>query len=407
MLAHILALTVGLLSFALYMSAFFFPEAYRKSDLTWSGIGLFYALVLWVCAGRITGGVLLGQTASVALLGWLGWQTINLRRELAPIALRTPLPNEAKTIAQAAQFKLGELKSRWQQTKLAEQTDRLAGTIAGWTSSIAKPKQPPSVGSRSRQSKKPARSIAPATVSEPIASEPSVAESAIDAARIDAGIGEPAIAEAAAVKLSVSPVRPTRSPGLFGGLRRNAPKAKTPTAKLPTAKVPERPTPPPEPALDLEEFENWEDEDTIEAAIVSEAAIEAEQVEPQAEMIEDVVVVIEPEAAIEAVIVVVESEETIENRAESQPAIEDVVVVVEMDDSPASEMSASEAIEMEAIEDIASPADDAVEPAINPADAAFEGDRSADSFAAGEAAIAPESPTAPETTASESDQAQS
>ncbi len=89
MLAYVLALVVGLGSFALYLSAFFFPEVHRKSDFVWSGLGLFYALVLWVCAGRITGAVLLGQTASVALLLWFGTQTLILRRSLASPADKT------------------------------------------------------------------------------------------------------------------------------------------------------------------------------------------------------------------------------------------------------------------------------------------------------------------------------
>jgi hypothetical protein len=83
MLAYILALLVGLGTFALYMAAFFFPEVHRKEDFYWSIAGFFYALVLWVCAGRITGGVLLGQMASVALIGWFGWQTLSLRQKLA------------------------------------------------------------------------------------------------------------------------------------------------------------------------------------------------------------------------------------------------------------------------------------------------------------------------------------
>lgn len=92
MLAYLLALIVGSGSFALYMAAFFFPEIYRKNDLVWSGVGLFYALVLWVYAGRLTGGILLGQVASVALLGWLGWQTVMMRRQQAPTAQQTALP---------------------------------------------------------------------------------------------------------------------------------------------------------------------------------------------------------------------------------------------------------------------------------------------------------------------------
>ena len=97
MLAYILAIAVGLGSFALYMSAFFFPEVHRKNDLVWSGVGLFYALILWACAGRFTGAVLLGQVASVSLLGWLGWQTLSLRRSLTPVAQQTPIPADLKS----------------------------------------------------------------------------------------------------------------------------------------------------------------------------------------------------------------------------------------------------------------------------------------------------------------------
>lgn len=96
MLAYVLALVVGLGSFAIYMAAFVFPEVHRKEDFAWSGVGLFYALVLWVCAGRITGGVLLGQLASVALLGWFGWQTLTLRRELIPPEQQTPVPSQGE-----------------------------------------------------------------------------------------------------------------------------------------------------------------------------------------------------------------------------------------------------------------------------------------------------------------------
>jgi hypothetical protein len=93
MLAHVLALTVGLGSIAIYLAAFFFPEIHRKNDFIWSGIGLFYALMLWVFAPRITGGLLLGHVASVALLVWFGWQTLSLRRQLAPSAQQTPVPS--------------------------------------------------------------------------------------------------------------------------------------------------------------------------------------------------------------------------------------------------------------------------------------------------------------------------
>ena len=92
MLAYFLALAVGLGSFSIYMAAFFFPEVHRKSDFAWSGVGLFYALILWACAGRITGALLLGQMAAVALLGWFAWETLSLRRQVTPIAEQTPMP---------------------------------------------------------------------------------------------------------------------------------------------------------------------------------------------------------------------------------------------------------------------------------------------------------------------------
>ncbi len=96
MLAYILAVLVGTGSVGLYISAFFFPEIHRKQDFIWSGVGFFYALVLWIYARQETGGILLGQTTSVALLSWLGWQTLMLRRQLVPISQQTPIPSTTK-----------------------------------------------------------------------------------------------------------------------------------------------------------------------------------------------------------------------------------------------------------------------------------------------------------------------
>lgn len=83
MLVYILAIAIVIGSLGLYLAAFLFPDLHRRDDFLWSGVGLFYALVLWVCAGRITGGVLLGQTASVLLLSWFGWQVMIYRRAIA------------------------------------------------------------------------------------------------------------------------------------------------------------------------------------------------------------------------------------------------------------------------------------------------------------------------------------
>lgn len=114
MLAYVLALVISLGSLAIFLAAFFFPEVHRKEDFIWSAIGLFYALVLWVCAGRITGGVLLGQMASVALLGWFGWQTLSLRRALALPEQRTPISPELQEKLKGAS--LGGLGQKLQQS---------------------------------------------------------------------------------------------------------------------------------------------------------------------------------------------------------------------------------------------------------------------------------------------------
>ena len=93
MLAYFIALVVAFGSLAIYLSAFFFPEIHRQNDFIWSGVGLFYALVLWIFAPGITGGLLLGHIASVALLVWFVSQTLSLRRQLAPEEQQTPLPS--------------------------------------------------------------------------------------------------------------------------------------------------------------------------------------------------------------------------------------------------------------------------------------------------------------------------
>ncbi|HEY9908145.1 MAG TPA: Ycf66 family protein [Thermosynechococcaceae cyanobacterium] len=127
MLAYLLALAVGLGSFALYIAAFFFPEVHRKNDFIWSGVGLFYALVLWVCAERITGGVLLGQTASVSLVGWLGWQTLTLRRQVAPAEQQTAVPTSEEVKA-----KLTDLASPEAVSKLSGQVGQQFGKLKAW-----------------------------------------------------------------------------------------------------------------------------------------------------------------------------------------------------------------------------------------------------------------------------------
>nr|MDJ0715854.1 Ycf66 family protein [Prochloraceae cyanobacterium] len=102
MLAYILAIVVFLGSLAFYLAPFFYPEIHRKGDFYLSGLGLFYALVLWVCAGRITGSVLLGQIAGVSLVGWFALETAFMRRSLTQ-------PQEQTEISPQVQEKIGNL----------------------------------------------------------------------------------------------------------------------------------------------------------------------------------------------------------------------------------------------------------------------------------------------------------
>lgn len=130
MLAYLLALAVGLASLGIYLAAFFLPEIHRKSDFYWSGVGLFYALVLWICAGRITGGVLLGQIAGVALLGWFGWQTLTLRRQLTPKSQQTDLPSTSEVKAQAESL-TNDLRSKISNVSLPEGTSQVPQKVSG------------------------------------------------------------------------------------------------------------------------------------------------------------------------------------------------------------------------------------------------------------------------------------
>jgi hypothetical protein len=129
---------VGLGSFALYMAAFFFPEVHRKNDFIWSGVGLFYALVLWIFADRIRGGMLLGQAASVALLGWLGWQVLGLRRQVVPIDQQTELPTAEELKRLLSNLSNSKVLSKLPRQAI-DQLDKLKNQIQDLTGSVGKP----------------------------------------------------------------------------------------------------------------------------------------------------------------------------------------------------------------------------------------------------------------------------
>ncbi len=80
MLAYFLAGIMAFISLVLLSNGMISPKIHRQDDFLWSGLGLFYALVLWICAGRFTGAVLLGQLAGVAVTIAFMWENRQLRK---------------------------------------------------------------------------------------------------------------------------------------------------------------------------------------------------------------------------------------------------------------------------------------------------------------------------------------
>ncbi|MEO1684775.1 MAG: Ycf66 family protein, partial [Cyanobacteria bacterium J06631_12] len=110
MLANILAVLLGAGSFVFYLAAFFYPEVHRRSDFLWSGLGMFYAVVLWFCAEQMTPAILLGQLTSVILLIGLGWQTLTVRRQKTPVYQQTPVVLTPEAVGDWAKSKLNQLR---------------------------------------------------------------------------------------------------------------------------------------------------------------------------------------------------------------------------------------------------------------------------------------------------------
>ena len=137
MLTHTLAWILGLGSLSLFGIAFIFPEIYRPGDRIWGGIGLFYALMLWVSSDHITTGLFLGQSAGVALIFWLGLQTMQQRQALCPHEAEPPdsdsLPGRIRKVVVWVWERLSWLKDRlthWAEVgvdQLPKQVTKLMG----------------------------------------------------------------------------------------------------------------------------------------------------------------------------------------------------------------------------------------------------------------------------------------
>ncbi len=110
LLADTLSILLGLSSLTFYIAAFFYPEVHRRFDPLWSGLGLFYAAILWFCASQMTLAIVLSQLIAIALLIGLGWQTLSVRREKTPVYQQTPVVITPEVVGDWAKNQLNQLR---------------------------------------------------------------------------------------------------------------------------------------------------------------------------------------------------------------------------------------------------------------------------------------------------------
>lgn len=156
MLVYLLAIASGSGSLALFLTAFFLPEIHRKGDFLWSGIGLFYALVLWIMAAKVSGGLLLGETAGVAILVWAIFQVLQTRWKLVPSEQRS-----APSVELVA--KIEQLFSEESLQKIQAQATALASKVK-LPEKVKTTPAPAKVGSEANPEVIPPTTVTPATV---------------------------------------------------------------------------------------------------------------------------------------------------------------------------------------------------------------------------------------------------
>ncbi|KAI9133915.1 Ycf66 family protein [Acaryochloris sp. CCMEE 5410] len=125
MLSLALVLIVGLGSVGLYLTAYVYPEIHRKTDVWWSGTGLFYALILLIYRRPV--GLLLGHTASVVLLVWLSYQALQRRWAMVEANPAQPEPGtwgaDARKISDQAIAKITSVNWQGLWEKMGQQAD--------------------------------------------------------------------------------------------------------------------------------------------------------------------------------------------------------------------------------------------------------------------------------------------
>ena len=178
MLSYALAIAVAISSLAFFTTAFLMSDIHRQDDFLWSGVGLFYALILWFCARNITGAVLLGQAAATTLLVSYSWQTLKLRKAAAHPERAVEI-NNFSVLRSANKLLKRDRPTTPAAVKLSDAaedkvTSEIAIPDAPTKSTVAKPKKSGGLGRffGKKQSTITNTKLAEILVDEPVAKQP-------------------------------------------------------------------------------------------------------------------------------------------------------------------------------------------------------------------------------------------
>ncbi|MGD1850056.1 MAG: Ycf66 family protein [Cyanophyceae cyanobacterium] len=180
MLAKLLAGLVVLGSVGWYGLAWVFPALSRRYDVALAGAGLFYGLVLWVCAGQVTGAIALGQVAILGLLGAMGYQVLQLRVGVAEETVALPQGQRMMALVGAVRSRVKGLNAAPLQLKLTgttepqEKKDKQEGGDAAiappeeQTTQSAEAKQAPSKAETTEKKPTTPKAAQPQKASQPV-----------------------------------------------------------------------------------------------------------------------------------------------------------------------------------------------------------------------------------------------
>jgi hypothetical protein len=121
-----------------------------------------------------------GQTASVALLGWFAWQTLKLRRQLVPVSQQTPIPT-ANKLKQQLGLKQSAPQATKPTAKTSTSTPKPATPPTTPTPTVAPPVQSSSLQPSVSQEVAPVKNHVPdpaQQIAQPVSPDPAAEDEA-------------------------------------------------------------------------------------------------------------------------------------------------------------------------------------------------------------------------------------